>query len=64
MMSNVEFMVYWYECFSPFFMKQVMDIAIGRRTPEKTRKKSKVIIQPVCNANKNTSENKKQNSMQ
>jgi hypothetical protein len=45
-------------------MKQVMDIAIACRTPEKARKKSKVIIQPVCNANKNTSENKKQNAMQ
>jgi hypothetical protein len=55
----MEFVVCWYECFSPFFMKQVMDIAIGCRTPEKARKKSKVIIQPVCNANKNTAENKK-----
>jgi len=59
MMSNMEFMVCWYECFGPFFMKQVMDIAIGCRTPEKARKKSKVIIQPVCNVNKNTAENKK-----
>jgi len=59
MMSNMEFVVGWYERFCPFFMKQVMDIAIGCRTPGKARKKSKVIIQPVCNVYKNTAEYKK-----
>ena len=59
MMSNMEFVMGGYECFCPFLVKQVMDIAIGCRAPEKARKKSKVIIQPVCNVNKNTAENKK-----
>jgi hypothetical protein len=45
-------------------MKQVMDIAIGCRTPEKARKKSKIIIQSIKNVNEGTVENKKQNSMQ
>jgi hypothetical protein len=59
MMSYMEFVMGWYERFGPFFMQQVMDIAIGCHTPEKSRKESEIIIQPVCCVNKHTAENKK-----
>jgi hypothetical protein len=64
MMGYMEFVMDWYERFGPFFMQQVMDITICCHTPEKSRKKSEIIIQPVCYVNKHTAENKKQNSVQ
>lgn len=59
MMSDMEFVMGWHKGFRPFFMKQVMDIAIGCSAPEKPRKKSKIIVQVVCNVNKHTGDNKK-----
>jgi hypothetical protein len=63
MMRDMEFVVTWYEWFCPFFMKKVMDIAKCRPTPEQSGKESKIIIQPVCGVNKDTTENQKQNSV-
>jgi hypothetical protein len=64
MMRNMKFVVARHKLFCPFYMKQVMDIAECCPSPEKPGKKGKVIIQLICNVNKHTAENKKQNPVQ
>ena len=59
MMRYMKFVVARYDRFGPFLMKQVMDVTKCCPSPEESRKKSKIIIETKCNADKYTTENKK-----